>query len=109
MNEDQAIAAFAALSNKTRLRVLKALVAAGSAGLSAGQIAQQVQGSPSRTSFHLAAMADAGLIRQHRQARQMIYTVDFAAMASVVQYLLQDCCANDPAVLSCCAVPMGRT
>lgn len=103
MNDQEAMAAFAALSNVTRLKLLKALVRAGPAGLNAGALADAVSATPSRTSFHLAAMSETGMITSTRQARQIIYAVDFARMGEIVTYLMSDCCADAPALLECCA------
>ena len=102
MNEESAVNAFAALSNKSRLRVLKALVEAGPEGMTAGEIARAIDASPSRTSFHLTAMAENGLISSQRQSRQIIYQVRFETVGELVQYLLFDCCRNNSIVRSCC-------
>ncbi|MGI9394844.1 MAG: ArsR/SmtB family transcription factor [Boseongicola sp.] len=102
MNEDLALASFAALSNATRLRMLKYLVNAGGSGMLAGEIAEAVNASPSRASFHLAAMAETGLVTSKRESRQVTYQVDFGAVGELVRYLLLDCCQNNEVVLSCC-------
>lgn len=102
MTETQSLAALSALANQTRLRILKALVKAGPRGLPAGEIAAAVAASPSRTSFHLSNMAEAGLVTQERAARTITYRVDFAAMGALLGYLLHDCCAGDPRVQDCC-------
>jgi len=103
MEEKLALATFSALSNATRLKILKCLVAAGGTGLSAGEIATSVGATPSRASFHLSAMSDTGLIASQRQSRQITYKVDFAAMGALVQFLLEDCCQNNAVVRSCCS------
>ena len=107
MEETNATAAFGALANATRLRILKRLIAAGPAGLTAGSIAEAVGASPSRASFHLSALSDAGLIAAERLARQIIYRADYAAMGGLIAYLLHDCCGDDPRVRACCDAPAG--
>lgn len=102
MNEKNALSVFSVLSNATRLRILKALVAAGREGLLAGEIAIAVDATPSRASFHLSAMAEAGLVSSERQSRKISYRANYERIGDLVIYLLQDCCQNDPAVLSCC-------
>ncbi|MCV3274109.1 ArsR/SmtB family transcription factor [Roseobacter sinensis] len=104
MKESAALDAFAAMSNETRLRILKRLVAAGPTGLPAGEIADAVGASPSRTSFHLSTMAAAGIIRAQRQARQIVYAADFMALGALVRFLLEECCSNDPTVRACCGL-----
>lgn len=102
MNEPDAVLALSALANESRLRLVKALVRAGPDGLPAGQIAQAIDATPSRTSFHLAALTEAGLLSPTRVARNVIYRVDFGAMGALMGYLLHDCCAGDPKVRACC-------
>ena len=63
MEERQALAAFAALSQETRLRILRMLVIAGPDGLAAGRIADKAEVSPSNVSFHLKELEHAGLTR----------------------------------------------
>ncbi len=102
MTEEDALSAFSAISSATRLRILKALVAAGPEGMAAGEVAAAVGATPSRASFHLSNLAEAGLITAHRQSRQISYRVDFAAIGALVRYLLEDCCANNETVRACC-------
>lgn len=102
MNEKQALSAFSVLSNETRLRMLKCLVKAGANGMNAGEIAKQVGAAPSRASFHLSAMTEAQLVTSTRNSRQIVYTVNFAEMGRLLQYLLEDCCQNNETVVACC-------
>jgi DNA-binding transcriptional ArsR family regulator len=106
MEEERALAAFAALSNPTRLKMIRLLVAAGPSGASAGDVAEGAGASPSRASFHLSALADAGLVTVDRQARTMIYKVSFEGLGALVAFLMEDCCGNDPQVIACCP-PIG--
>jgi DNA-binding transcriptional ArsR family regulator len=102
MTEADALAALSAISSKTRLRILKKLVAAGPDGLTAGEIAADVGATPSRASFHLSNLAEAGLVSSSRQSRQITYRVDFAAMGGLIRFLLEDCCNNNATVRACC-------
>lgn len=103
MIETDAIKAFGALSNETRLRVIKLLVAAGPDGCSAGEIAEQIAASPSRASFHLSALSETGMVRSERQARSIRYMVDFETLGSLAQFLLEDCCQGNETARACCA------
>ncbi|WP_434050713.1 MAG: helix-turn-helix transcriptional regulator [Roseibium sp.] len=107
MNETDALVAFASMSSATRLRIFKRLVEAGSNGLTAGEIAGSVGATPSRTSFHLSNMSDAGLVTSSRQARQITYRIDFATIGALMRYLLEDCCKNNATVRACC-LPGGN-
>ncbi|WP_305985960.1 helix-turn-helix transcriptional regulator [Roseibium sp. MMSF_3544] len=107
MNETGALAAFSSISSATRLRILKRLVEAGSEGLSAGDIALAVDATPSRASFHLSNMSDAGLVVSSRSARQITYRIDFETVGALMRYLLNDCCKNNATVMACC-MPAGK-
>ncbi len=88
------IAALAALAQPHRLAAFRALVAAGPAGLAAGDIAALLSVPPSSLSFHLAHLERAGLIRPTRAGRSIIYAADFAAMTALVGYLTENCCGG---------------
>ena len=109
MKEENALTCIQALSNATRLRILRTLVAAGPEGMTAGEIADAVEATPSRASFHLSALAQTGLVRSTKAARSVIYAVDLMTVGGLVQFLLEDCCANHPTVLSCCKLGAPQT
>ncbi|MCG3268613.1 helix-turn-helix transcriptional regulator [Yoonia sp. I 8.24] len=92
MDEVEAAILFGALSNKDRLKVIRALVEAGPAGMNAGDIASKIGASPSRASFHLAALAEAGFVVRQRQSRSLNYRVDFDRVGGLVSFLMEDCC-----------------
>ena len=96
MNQRQALDAFAALSQETRLQIVRLLVRAGPSGVAAGDIAQAVGASSSNASFHLGHLERAGLIRSRREARSIIYSADLAGLTGLVRFLLEDCCRGSP-------------
>ena len=60
MKSSQALLAFAALSQETRLAIVRLLIREGVEGLPAGDIAARLAVQPSTLSFHVAAL-EAGL------------------------------------------------
>ena len=102
MNNSQALTALSSIANDTRLRMFRLLVSAGPEGMTAGGVATAVGATPSRASFHLANLAEAGLITSERRARQIVYAVNFAEMGALMHYLLQDCCQGNETVRVCC-------
>lgn len=104
MKEDEAALLFGALSNPDRLKVIRALVEAGPEGLAAGTLAQTIGASPSRASFHLAALADAGFVLRERQSRSLTYRVSFERLGGLVTFLMQDCCRGSARLRSCCGL-----
>ncbi|MDK2770311.1 ArsR family transcriptional regulator [Sphingomonas koreensis] len=93
MDENQALAAFAGISNQTRLRIVRFLVVAGADGRSAGAIGEALgDTSPSRLSFHLNQLQQSGLIESRREGRSIIYSAILTALSDLVAFLMHDCC-----------------
>ena len=99
MDEPQALAAFAALSQETRLRIVRLLVQAGPEGMAAGAIGKAVDdATTSRLSFHLTHLEHAGLIQSRRNGRYIIYSAVYSALAGLVGFLMKDCCQGHPEI-----------
>lgn len=94
MDATTAIAALGALAQEHRLALFRLLVQAGDEGLAAGAIAGALGVPNSSLSFHLAQLRKAGLVRQERRHRLLIYTADYAAMNALLGYLTENCCAG---------------
>ena len=94
MDSPAVIAALSALAQEHRLALFRLLVQAGEQGLSAGAIADALGVPNSSLSFHLAQLTRAGLIRQERQSRSLIYSADYAAMKDLAGYLMENCCGG---------------
>lgn len=89
-----AITALGALAQEHRLALFRLLVQAGEQGMPAGAIADALGVPNSSLSFHLAQLSRAGLVRQQRQHRSIIYSADYQAMNALVGYLLENCCGG---------------
>src|SRR5215831_11103642 len=98
MDRSQALRGFAALSQETRLAIVRLLVRAGPDGLAAGAVAEAVDASPSNVSFHLKDLEHAGLITARRSSRSIIYAANFDALRGLVGFLMKDCCAGRPEI-----------
>ena len=96
MEIEAAVDAFAALAQPSRLAILCLLVERGPSGLLAGAIADQLGLPASTTSFHLATLERAGLVQSVRRGRQMIYSVRFMALRSLLAFFTDSCCGGDP-------------
>jgi ArsR family transcriptional regulator, arsenate/arsenite/antimonite-responsive transcriptional repressor len=57
-------------------------------------IAERLGIPNSSLSFHLAQLSRAGLVRQERRHRSIIYRVDYASMNRLVAYLMENCCGG---------------
>lgn len=109
LQEHQALAAFAALAQETRLRILRLLVATGPQGLAAGAIGEGLGGAASsRLSFHLAHLQQAGLVQSRRDGRSIIYSAALPALAGLVEFLMRDCCQGHPEVCAPAVAALTR-
>ncbi|WP_313697143.1 helix-turn-helix domain-containing protein [Achromobacter sp.] len=100
MNEDHAVLALAALAHAQRLRVFRALVAAGPEGLTPSVLADQLAVARNTLSFHLKELAHAGLVTIEQQGRNLIYRADFSRMNGLLGYLTEHCCAGAPCAVT---------
>lgn len=89
-----AVEALGALAHDYRLAVFRMLVTRGPDGLPAGAIAERLDIPPSSLTFHVQALTRAGLIRQRRDGRQLIYSADFDAMNDLMGFLTENCCRD---------------
>jgi ArsR family transcriptional regulator, arsenate/arsenite/antimonite-responsive transcriptional repressor len=101
LTEAEAVKALAAISQVQRLRVYRALVQAGQAGLTPGVLAVMLNVSASSLSFHLKALSHAHMATVEQQGRSLIYRADFLRMTALLGFLSENCCAADPAG-GCC-------
>lgn len=108
MDEPRALAAFGALSQETRLRIVRLLVRAGPAGMAAGAVGEAAGVSASNVSFHLKELERAGLVGARRRARSIIYAADYAALSGLAAFLLRDCCGGRPEVCAPALAALGE-
>lgn len=106
MLERQALAIFGALSQDTRLKIIRMLVKAGPLGMAAGSIADEVGAGASAVSFHLKDLEHAGLVCGRREARSIIYSANYETLSSIIQFLMKDCCGGQPEI---CAPFVGTS
>lgn len=98
MEENDIIKALAALSHVSRLRVFRALVVTGPAGLTPGQLCEQLDIPAATMSFHLKELSNAGLVHPIRDGRNLIYSAQFIHMNSVISYLTENCCQGQSCI-----------
>ena len=114
MNARQAQTAFAALSQETRLRIVRMLVRAGPQGMAAGAVAEEAGVSSSNVSFHLKELEHSGLIAARREARSIIYSAHYDTLSGLIEFLMKDCCNGNPEICapawaSSCCTPAPKT
>ncbi|MFP5449141.1 MAG: ArsR/SmtB family transcription factor [Alphaproteobacteria bacterium] len=110
MEPADAISAFAALAQATRLETFRLLVRHEPQGLPAGEIAQAM-GAPANTmSAHLAVLSRAGLVSSERRSRSIIYRAELGRVQDLAGFLMTDCCGGvggdcDPVPAACSPAP----
>lgn len=110
MIENEAAEQLAALGHPARLRVLRTLMAAGTDGALAGDLAGVAELAPNATTFHLNRLRLAGLVYRQRVGREARYCADFAAVQALLDFLGETCCARVDADGHCgpvCGVASG--
>ncbi|HEX3061905.1 MAG TPA: metalloregulator ArsR/SmtB family transcription factor [Usitatibacter sp.] len=95
MDSATAVTSLAALAQESRLAIFRLLVEAGPTGLSVGEIGAALRVAPATLSFHLKALAHAGLIQARQDGRFIYYSASYARMNALVDYLGENCCARD--------------
>jgi ArsR family transcriptional regulator len=92
MDIQDAVAAFDALSQETRLKAFRLLVGHGPDGAPAGTLSEKL-GIPHNTlSFHLSHMSNAGLVTSRREGRSIIYSANFEKLSGLIRFMVRDCC-----------------
>lgn len=111
METEQAILAFAALAQSTRLGVFRLLVKHEPEGLAAGEIAAALAVPQNTMSAHLAVLARAGLVMSERKSRSIIYRADLATVQNLTSFMVEDCCggrAEQCAPIAACKPARGK-
>jgi ArsR family transcriptional regulator, arsenate/arsenite/antimonite-responsive transcriptional repressor len=94
MKLEKAAKQLEALGSPTRLQVYRALVRAGNDGLPVGHLQEKLHVAASTLSHHLHRLILTGLVTQERQATTLICRANYAAMNSLVGYLVDECCVD---------------
>lgn len=92
---DTALIAFSAISQETRLRVLKLLIEYGYDGAPAGALSDQLDIPHNTLSFHLAHLSHAGLVTSTKQGRSIIYVANNDTIQAMIRYLSENCCIRE--------------
>jgi ArsR family transcriptional regulator, arsenate/arsenite/antimonite-responsive transcriptional repressor len=90
-----AVKALCALAQALRLRTFKALVVAGSQGMTPGAIAAQLGMANSGLSFHLKELSNSGLVSCEVRGRNLVYRANFVQMTGLLAYLTEHCCQGN--------------
>lgn len=104
MEAQNVVQSLAALAQPVRLQVFRALVVAGPAGLTPGELVEALAVPGTSLSFHLKELTHSGLVTQERNGRNLIYRAAFERMNALVGYLTENCCAGE----ACAVEPANK-
>ena len=94
MKNIEAVSAFVALGQESRLNVFRLIVQRGDVGLTPSQIIEKL-GIPNATlSFHLKELYQSNLITVERQSRNLIYRPNAKLVQNLSEFLLDNCCGG---------------
>ena len=96
MKNIDAVAALAALAQESRLAVFRLLVRSAPDGLTPGVIGEQLELPAPTLSFHLKALAQAGLVSAVQEGRYLRYRAEIKTINTLIDFLTEDCCGGDP-------------
>lgn len=108
VEQKNALAALAGLSQESRLDVFRLLVERGPEGMPAGAIAERLGMANATLSFHLKELSHAGLITGRQAGRFIYYSPNFETVNGLVDYLTENCCRGASCVVACVPSPKGR-
>jgi DNA-binding transcriptional ArsR family regulator len=97
LDYDIAASLLSQLGNITRLKIVRELVRAGSAGMAVGEIRNILDIPNSTLSHHLSHLRSVGLVRQDREGTVLRCFINYDHINGIVSFLTEECCAADPA------------
>ena len=93
MKDKEAIESLSALAQESRLALYRLLVKRGPEGYPAGEIGDRLRVPGATLSFHLKALAQAGLVSARKESRFLYYSANFDRMNELVSFLTEHCCS----------------
>lgn len=94
MKLDDAATHLEALGNPTRLKIYRALIRAGGAGMPVGRLQDRLKIAPSTLSHHIKALVVVGLVTQVREATTLVCHANYDVMRELVDFLVAECCCE---------------
>jgi DNA-binding transcriptional ArsR family regulator len=84
----------AALGHVARLSLLRAVVQAGSEGISTTDLQARLDIPWTTMNHHLDRLVSAGLVTVRREGKFAYHTADYPALRAVTDFLWEDCCKH---------------
>ncbi len=95
---DDIAAAFAALGQPSRLKIIRLLLSAYPQGLPAGEIQKELKISASTLSHHLEKLRQVGLVSAAKDRQWIWYSARSEALHQLLDFLFAECCTRNQVV-----------
>lgn len=95
---DTIAAAFAALGQPSRLRIVRLLLSAYPTGLPAGEIQKELDISAPTLSHHLDKLRQVGIVAAEKDRQWIWYSVRSEALKHLIDFLFEECCTRNQVV-----------
>ncbi len=89
---------FAALGSEPRLRIMRLLLWAHPQGMVVGELAEQLEVTPSTLSHHLDKLKNEDLVHVQREGTFLRYSANTTALERLLGFLYAECCTRNKAV-----------
>jgi DNA-binding transcriptional ArsR family regulator len=97
---------FAALGSEPRLRIMRLLLSAHPDGMVVGEVAEELDVTPSTLSHHLEKLKNEDLVTVQREGTFLRYSANTVALQTLLGFLYAECCTRNKAVepkkIVCC-------
>ncbi|NUM99686.1 MAG: winged helix-turn-helix transcriptional regulator [Bryobacteraceae bacterium] len=97
---------FAALGSESRLRIMRLLLSAHPDGMVVGDVAAELDVTPSTLSHHLDKLKNEDLVSVQREGTFLRYSANAAALEELLGFLYAECCTRNKAIeprkIVCC-------
>ncbi len=94
MKLDDAATHLEALGNPTRLKIYRALIRAGEAGMPVGRLQDRLKIAASTLSHHIKALVVVGLVTQTREGTTLVCHANYGLMRELLNFLMAECCCE---------------
>ncbi|WP_397544760.1 arsenate reductase/protein-tyrosine-phosphatase family protein [Roseovarius salis] len=94
--ESETLNRLTVLGHSGRMAVFRLLIRRLPDAVPAGEIGRALDIKPSTLSVYLSALAQAGLVSQHRAGTSLRYRAETAAARAIIDFLFADCCRGRP-------------
>ena len=95
---DAIAAAFAALGQPSRLKIVRLLLSAYPKGLPAGEIQKELSIAAPTLSHHLDKLRQVGIVTADKDRQWIWYSVRSEALKQLIDFLFEECCTRNQVI-----------